>query len=272
MIVKICSLQLIIFIESMASINCSAVTGMTNFPFPSDNTPSSIVEPSPTVSILFTTMQLSVLVVFKIIGGISTSILIDARHQAKTKIFHSMIWLSTQYGISRIHGINCSLSGSLLGVAICLSMVISERIRSEKKLVCFLVMVEVCWLWSCNDISCIAAYILVFEGCFVQRIKEEYSECKLQWTDRHLLCFAVCKLLFISWIAVSLNWVLSVAESLYFVIPVLSLRHNKGRLNHDQWFFVDGCSHISLFCFWWFSSNALNVEQLEHSLLNTMNC
>jgi hypothetical protein len=219
-----------------------------------------------------TTVQLSVLVVFKIIGGVSTSILIDVRHQKKTKLFHGAIWLTTQYGISRMHGISWSLSWALLGVTMCILMVISERIESERKLVCFMIMTECIWLLSCNDISCIALYIILFEGCFVQRIKEEYSECKLEWTDRHLLCFAVCKLLFISWIAVSLNWVLSVAESLYFVIPVLSLKlTDKWRLKPDQWFFVDGCSHISLFCLWWFSSNAF-TDEIGHSLLSQIDC
>ena len=243
---------------NMASNNCSFTTGMTSLPFSSTNTSLSTTDDlSSAASLLLTTIQLSALVLLKIIGGISTSILIDACHPRKTKMFHTMIWLTTQYGISRMHSISWTVSWSLLAVTISVLMVLSERIRSEKKLVFFLMIIEVFWLLRCNDISCIAAYILVFEGCFVQRIKEEYSECKLEWTDRHLLCFAVCKLLFISWIAVSLNWVLSVAESLYFIIPVLSLKHNKWRLNHDQWFLVDGCSHISLFCFWWLSSNAL---------------
>lgn len=240
----------------MSSVNCSFTsgvnTGLIQFP---DTTPFSVDEVPPTVSLLSTTLHLGALVLLKIVGGVSTSILIDARHQKKTKFFHVMIWLTTQYGISRMHDLSWSLSGTLLGVFLSISMVISEQIRSEKKLLFFLIIVEVFWLMTCNDISCIAAYILVFEGCFVQRIKEEYAECKLQWTDRHLLCFAVCKLLFISWIAVTVNWILFVAEALYFVVPVLSLRHNKGRLNHDQWFFVDGCSHISLFCFWWLSSS-----------------
>ena len=106
--------------------------------------------------------------------------------------------------------------------------------------------IELFWLFACNDISCIACYIFIFEGCFVQRIKTEYLDFK--WTDKHLWTFAVAKIIFVSWLFVSLNWILSIFEMLYWIVPLYTLKYKpKMRLNFDQWFIMDGCSHISIF-------------------------
>eukprot|EP00483_Globobulimina_turgida_P009978 UN09997 len=38
---------------------------------------------------------------------------------------------------------------------------------------------------------------------------------------------------------------------LYFIVPITSLKYgNKWKLNGDKWVFFDGCSHVSLFLFW----------------------
>merc|ERR1712154_280625 len=105
-----------------------------------------------------------------------------------------------------------------MNVIICIIMVLLKQTPSKTKFVCIMGLTELFWLYHCNDISCIAAYIFIFEGCFVQRIKEEYRECEL-WSDRHLLQFIFAKIVFISWICISLNWMTAFLEFLYFLVP-----------------------------------------------------
>eukprot|EP01083_Nonionella_stella_P096250 270501_1 len=200
-------------------------------------------------------LQLSLVILLKVIGHFCSSVIIDPKHG---KVLAIVLFVVSQCGICYLHDLHSVihwLSFIVMSTSACVMMICLERFESPKKFVFTMGSIELFWLLSCNDISCIAAYIMIFEGCFVQRIKEEYTSCK--WTDSHLLCFAVCKIIFISWIYVSLNWIISLCEMLYFVIPFLSLKLNrcKLKLSPDQWFLMDGCSHFFLFFFWWFSSS-----------------
>ena len=241
----------------MASMFCetSVIDNVTSF----DNMriTESLMEPNETASpsILFGALKFAMLIIFKIILHFSTSSIINYSNPKKEQliIFPCILWFICQVCISWINTIRFPLFLSM-NIVLILIMVLLNRINSEKKLFLAMGLTELFWLYHCNDISCIAAYIFIFEGCFVQRIKDEYTECEL-WSDRHLLQFVVAKIVFISWIYISLNWITAFLEFIYFVVPTLSLKYNPFKLNFDQWFFVDGCSHISLFCVSLFFSN-----------------
>ena len=198
-------------------------------------------------------LVLTVLLSIKIIGHLSISAIIDPN---KGGIFANIIWFVCQLIISWINNLFVYISlfqFILIQSAICyLLTIIPSSIKRSKNdkplnLSPFIMgILELFWLFACNDISCIACYIFIFEGCFVQRIKTEYLDFK--WTDKHLWTFALAKIIFISWLYISLNWILSICEMLYFVVPIISLKYKpKMKLTFDQWFLMDGCSHISIF-------------------------
>merc|ERR1712151_1152564 len=182
-------------------------------------------------SVVFKVLQLAILMIFKIILHFLTSSIISAD---KGQLFPCVIWFVFQCCISWINNLYDTVHwAQFIGINICFIYFMVKPfkgIKSKKKLIFIMGITELFWLYHCNDISCIAAYIFVFEGCFVQRIKEEYSECQL-WTDRHFLCFAAAKIVFISWIYISLNWIISLCELLYFVIPTLSLKYKPFNLS-----------------------------------------
>eukprot|EP01084_Bolivina_argentea_P298865 515087_1 len=197
-------------------------------------------------SVFLAFIQLSILVIFKLIGHYATFIIINSK---QTTLFTINIWFLCQLLISCINNTSMIMhfrTFLLINIIFCAFMIYLKRIQSSKKFFVLMILSEIFWLITCNDISCIAAYIFIFEGVVIQRIMEEYFSIK--WTDGHLLFFAICKLIFISWIGMSLSWIISIFEMFYFIVPFASLKYkHKWKLNYDQWFFVDGCSHISLF-------------------------
>lgn len=240
----------------MVSFFCEAslINNVTSF----DNMhiAESIIEPDqPSHSIVFEILKFALLIIFKILLHFSTSAIINYSNPSKEQfiVFPCILWFICQVCISWINTIHFTLFLAM-NIILIIIMVLLNRVQSEKKLFFAMGLTELFWLYHCNDISCIAAYIFIFEGCFVQRIKEEYRECAL-WSDRHLLQFIFAKIVFISWIYVSMNWMTACLEFLYFLVPTLSLKYNPLKLNLDQWFFVDGCSHISLFCVSLFFTN-----------------
>mmetsp|Transcript_30895 Transcript_30895/g.50168 ORF Transcript_30895/g.50168 Transcript_30895/m.50168 type:complete len:235 (+) Transcript_30895:38-742(+) len=198
---------------------------------------------------------LFILILVKIVGHLSLSVVLDPK---KGTILASIAWFICQCLIAWLNHLNLAMYWSSFVVLNTCTLYFLTRyichIQAHHKLVTSMVVLELFWLITCDDISCFAAYIFIFEGCFVQRVLNEYVECK--WNDKHLVIFAVSKLIFISWICISLNWIISLCEMLYFVVPVLSLRWKRV---DDSWFLMDGCSHISFFCFWWLSSTIFAI-------------
>jgi len=222
-------------------------------------------------SILLRALLLALLLLLKIVGHFSISVISQrpdlsayspraaatvATTQARAKALHIAVFLACQMGISKIHGLYDTMhwtSFYLLGAA-ALFLMVHARLQS----VLWMALIELFWLTQCGDISCIAAFIFSFEGLFVQRLKDELTLSQSsqsvakgfsRWVhDRHLVCFALAKVCLVGWILMRLSWVASLCETLYFVIPILSLKNDRWRLDYDAWFFVDGCSHISFFC------------------------
>ena len=207
----------------------------------------------------------AVLLLLKILGHFSLSVVIKGRGT----IFANCIWFLCQFCIALINDLFNVIHWTQFILLQCIfcyllesSLIKSKELNSGKKQQQLIPIImglnEIFWLITCNDISCIACYIFMFEGLFIQRLKTEFFECK--WNDRHLWCFAFCKIIFCSWIYCSFNWIISFAEMLYFIVPILSLKYKpKFKLTFDQWFFIDGCSHISTFSFlylWFISSKS----------------
>lgn len=214
-------------------------------------------------SMLLRAILLAALLLLKVVGHFSISVISQTpdlssyspkaaasanKTQSRAKILHVSIFLLTQLCIGKIHGLYATMHWSLfylLGAALAFLM-----LHARQQALLWMALIELFWLTHCGDISCIAAFIFSFEGLFVQRLKEELPRQGLSWwlRDRHLVCFVLCKVCLVGWILMRLSWVASLCETLYFVIPILSLNCDRWRLDYDAWFFVDGCSHVSFFC------------------------